>query len=55
MIYPVIHQDWNFKELESKDPNRAVVLMKLIYLRYQIWCESPRYAGFLVSQHGDSD
>lgn len=53
-IYPVIHQDWNFKEIDGKDPNRAVVLQKLIYLRYQIWCENPRYAGFLVSQHPSS-
>ena len=54
-IYPIIHSDWNFKEIEGKDPNRAVVLQKLIYLRYQMWCENPRWAGFLVSQHGDSD
>jgi hypothetical protein len=54
-IYPVIHTDWNFKEIDGKDPTRAVVLQKLIYLRYQMWCENPRWAGFLVSQHGDSD
>jgi len=54
-IYPIIHTDWNFKEIDGKDPNRAVVLQKLIYLRYQMWCENPKWAGFLVSQHGDSD
>lgn len=53
-IYPIIHSDWNFKEIDGKDPNRAVVLQKLIYLRYQIWCENPKYAGFLVSQHPSS-
>lgn len=50
-LYPVIHQDWNFKEIDGKDPNRAVVLQKLIYLRYQIWCRNPKWAGFVVSQH----
>lgn len=53
-IYPVIHTDWNFKEIDGRDPNRAVVLQKLIYLRYQMWCENPRWAGFLVSQHPSS-
>lgn len=50
-LYPIIHQDWNFREVDAKDPNRAVVLMKLMYLRYQVWCENPRYAGFLISNH----
>jgi len=54
MIYPVIHSDWNFKEIQTQDPNRAIVLQKLIYLRYQMWCENPRFAGFLVSQHPSS-
>ena len=40
-LYPIIHQDWNFKEIDGKDPNRAVVLQKLIYLRYQIWAVNP--------------
>ncbi len=53
-IYPIIHSDWNFKEIDGKDPNRAVVLQKLMYLRYQMWCENPRWAGFLVSQHPSS-
>ena len=53
-IHPVIHADWNFKEINGKDPNRAVVLQKLIYLRYQIWCKNPKYAGFLISQHPSS-
>ena len=53
-IYPVIHRDWNFKEIEGKDPNRAVVLQKLIYLRYQMWCDNPQHAGFLVSRHPSS-
>jgi hypothetical protein len=53
-IKPVIHRDWNFKEIDGKDPNRAVVLQKLIYLRYQIWCKNPKFAGFLISQHPSS-
>ena len=53
-LHPVIHTDWNFKEIDGKDPNRAVVLKKMIYLRYQIWCNNPQYAGFLVSQHPSS-
>jgi hypothetical protein len=53
-LYPIIHQDWNFKEIDGTDPNRAVVKQKLMYLRYQLWCENPRYAGFLVSQHPSS-
>lgn len=51
VIYPVIHSDWNFREIEAKDPNRAVVLQKLMYLRYQMWCENPKWAGFLISNH----
>ena len=54
-IYPVIHQDWNFKEIDGKDPNRAVVLQKIIYLRYQMWCSNPHEAGFLISCHPDND
>lgn len=53
-IFPIIHTDWNFKEIDAKDPNRAVVLTKLIYLRYQMWCNNPHEAGFLVSQHPSS-
>ena len=53
-IYPIIHQDWNFEELSGVDPTRAVVMQKLIYVRYQMWCENPQYAGFLVSQHPSS-
>jgi len=53
-IYPVIHSDWNFKTIQTQDPNRAVVLQKLMYLRYQMWCENPRWAGFLISQHPSS-
>jgi len=53
-LYPIIHQDWNFKEIDGTDPNRAVVKQKLMYLRYQMWCENPRYAGFLLSQHPSS-
>ena len=53
-LYPIIHQDWNFKEIQTQDPNRAIVLRKLVYLRYQLWVENPRFAGFLVSQHPSS-
>jgi hypothetical protein len=53
-IYPVIHKDWNFEELTGTDPTRAVVMQRLIYVRYQMWCENPRWAGFLVSQHPSS-
>jgi hypothetical protein len=49
-IYPVIHNAWNFKEYETRDPNRAVVLQKLIYLRFNIWCEDPYRAGFTITQ-----
>ena len=50
-IYPVIHSDWNFKEINGKDPNRAVVMQKLIYLRYNIFAENPKDSGFVISQH----
>ncbi len=53
-IKPVIHQDWNFQEIDGKDPNRSVVLQKIIYLRYQIFAWNPRFAGFLISQHPSS-
>ena len=54
-IYPIIHQDWNFKTLQTQDPNRAVVLQKLMYLRYQMLANNPHEAGFLVSCHPDND
>lgn len=53
-LYPIIHQDWNFEELSGVDPTRAVVMQKLIYVRYQMWCENPQDAGFLISQHPSS-
>lgn len=54
-IYPIIHSDWNFEEVDGKDPNRSTVLQKVIWLKYQMWCENPQDAGFLISQHPDSD
>jgi len=53
-LYPIIHQDWNFKEIDGTDPNRAVVKQKLMYLRYQMWASNPKYCGFLISQHPSS-
>jgi hypothetical protein len=53
-VKPIIHSDWNFKEIDGKDPNRAVVMQKIIYLRYQIWAKNPKWAGFLISQHPSS-
>jgi len=50
-LYPVIHTDWNFKEVDGKDPNRAVVLKKMIYVMYNVFCKNPAYAGFLISNH----
>jgi hypothetical protein len=53
-IYPIVDSNWNFKELTGTDPTRAVVMQRLIYVRYQMWCEDPQNAGFLVSQHPSS-
>lgn len=53
-IFPVIHSDWNFEPVTAKDPNRSTVLKKLIWLKYQMWCENPHDAGFLISQHPSS-
>lgn len=50
-IFPVVHADWNFKEISGKDPNRSVVMQKVIWLRYNIFCRNPKDAGFLISQH----
>lgn len=49
-IYPVVHPEWDFKELDVRDPNRAVVMQKLIYVMFNIWCRNPKRAGFLISQ-----
>lgn len=49
-IYPVCHVDWNFKEIDDHDPNRAVVLQKMIYFMFNIWAHDPKRAGFLITQ-----
>lgn len=53
-LYPIISRDWNFEEVDGKDPNRSTVLQKAIWLKYQMWCENPQDAGFLISQHPSS-
>lgn len=54
MIYPVIHSDWNFTQTEREDPFRHNVLNSFIDTRYNVFCENPHEAGFLISQHPDS-
>lgn len=49
-IYPVIHPEWNFKEIDTNDPNRAVVMQKLVYVMMNIWCRNPKRAGFICTQ-----
>lgn len=53
-LYPVIHSDWNFETVNTRDPNRSTVLKKIIWLKYQMWCDNPHDAGFLISQHPSS-
>lgn len=53
-LFPIVDSNWNFKEITGTDPTRAVVMQRLIYIRYQMWCNDPQNAGFLVSQHPSS-
>jgi len=56
VIYPVILRDWDFAIVKKPDANRHNVMSLFMDLVYQVWCNtSPKYAGFLVSQHPDSD
>lgn len=50
-LFPIIDSNWNFKEMVGTDPTRAVVMQRLIYVRYQMWCDDPQNAGFLISNH----
>jgi len=56
VIYPVILRDWDFAIMKRPDANRHVVMGLFMDLVYQVWCNSsPKYAGYLLSQHAASD
>ena len=55
-IYPVILKGWDFSISRQRDRNRHVVMSLFMDLVYQVWANSsPKYCGFLLSQHPDSD
>ena len=54
LLYPCILKNWNFKIAKRPDCNRHNVMTLWMDTVYQIWCENPRHAGFLVSQHPGS-
>lgn len=50
-LYPVYLKNWNFKITKDKASNRHLVSQYFIDWCGQIWCDAPRYAGFLISDH----
>lgn len=50
LLYPVILKGWNFKISKHPDSNKHNVITLFMDVEFQIWCENPRHAGFLISQ-----
>jgi len=56
LIYPVILKGWDFKITKRPVSENHNVMSLFMDLVYQVWCNtSPKYAGFLGSQHAASD
>ena len=52
MLYPVYLKDWNFALDSDKASDRHLVEQRWIDYAGQVaWCDSPRHAGFLISNH----
>jgi len=54
VLYPTYLKDWNMTLSESNHYNRHLVGDKFIDCGYQTWCDVPKKAGFLISQHPSS-
>lgn len=50
LLYPVILRGWNFKVTKRPANNRHNVMALYMDTVYQVWCENPRHAGFLINQ-----
>jgi hypothetical protein len=50
LLYPVVLKGWNFKISKHPSSNKHNVITLFMDLEYQIWCENPRHAGFLINQ-----
>jgi len=54
VLYPVCLADWKFRIMKKEDAERHLVQNYFIDYVGQTWCDHPRYAGGLVSQHPGS-
>lgn len=50
LLYPVVLKNWNFKITKRPDSNKHNVMTLFMDVVYQLWCENPRHAGFLINQ-----
>lgn len=51
LLYPVVLRNWNFKISKRPDSNKHNVMTLFMDLVYQLFCENPRHAGMLISNH----
>jgi hypothetical protein len=51
LLYPAILKGWNFKISKQPVTNKHNVMSLFIDLEYQIFCDDPRKAGFVISKH----
>jgi hypothetical protein len=50
-LYPVYLKDWKFAVTEDNESNRHLVRDVFIDYAGQVWCDSPKNAGGLISNH----
>jgi len=48
-IYPVILEDFDFAITKGTNSKRHLVGELFVDLVYQVWCENPKYSGYLIS------
>jgi len=53
-LYPCVLGNWKFKVVEGDATNRHLVRHYFIDYVGQTWCNGPRYAGGLISEHPGS-
>lgn len=51
MTYPTYLKGWDFRITDGKDKDRHLVNQRFIDWAGQMWCESPRHGGYLISNH----
>ena len=51
VLYPVYLKDWKFALTGKDNPDNHLERLEYIDLAGQTWCEAPKYAGALISNH----